>query len=124
MLRRRLPTTHLAEWHARILEIEVGHVLIELASGLSLAGGELLVGQHIPCTERFGALHRNAGHLAAGPFALEIRIAPRRSRRTIVFLRLGDEHEADDDTSNQCGGSDLLHGLPRTLAFYSLEPPS
>ena len=45
MLRRRLPTAELAERYARVVEIEVGQVLIRLAGGLRLTLGELGVGK-------------------------------------------------------------------------------
>jgi hypothetical protein len=83
MLRWRLPAADLAERYARVLEVEVLLVLSELFGGLGLTLGELSVGEHVARPERLGALQRDGVHVAARPLAFEIRIPPRRSRRTI-----------------------------------------
>ena len=70
MLRRRLSPTDLTEGDARVLEVEVGEVLILLAGGLRLTLGEFRVGERVARAERLGTLQGNGGRAAAGPLAL------------------------------------------------------
>jgi hypothetical protein len=85
-----------------------------LARGLLLTRGELGVGEHVARAERLGALQRHPTHVRARPFALEIRIAPRRSRSPVGigrFLTVSCEDESRDAQNAECRNADSLHGF-------------
>src|SRR5688572_13596961 len=114
MLRRRLTAANLSERYARILEIEVGIVLSHLAGGLRLTLGELGVIELVARAKRLGALQRHPCHVRARPFAFEIRIAPRCSRRPVGIVRslsLGHEGEGEGTEDAERRDADPLHGL-------------
>jgi hypothetical protein len=108
MLRRRLSPTDLAEGDARVLEVEIGEVLSLLALQLRRPIGELRIGEHVARAERLRPLQRNGGRIRARPLALEIRVAPRRARRSVGLCR----DEADDGGRCKDGGNQLTHRVP------------
>jgi hypothetical protein len=77
---------HVAKRHdlgGRLLQVEIQHVQLGLLGRLRLPLFQLLVRQEQPGAELSRPLERDAHHVGAGPDTLQIRVAPRCTRRAV-----------------------------------------